>query len=151
MAQANQICGDSIMATRLPNTWLMGFAERLTALRKTRGFTQLQLAEKAGLHVVQVRRYETNASEPSLEAVRKLAIALNASADALVFDADERAPAQNLALHFEGVSQLPPEEQQTVLEVIDGLLLKHQAKRWGTTRQLGDTDARRDRRAGATR
>jgi len=75
----------------------------------------------------------------SFDAVRKLAIALNASADALVFDADERAPDQNLALHFEGVSQLPPEEQQTVLEVIDGLLLKHQAKRWGTTRQLGET------------
>jgi transcriptional regulator with XRE-family HTH domain len=118
----------------------MGFAERLAALRKERGLTQLQLAEKAGLHVVQVRRYETNVSEPSLEAVRKLAIALNASADALVFDAEERAPGKNLELHFEAVSQLEPDEQQVVLDVIEGLLLKHQAKRWGTTRRLGNDE-----------
>lgn len=116
----------------------MGFAERLAALRKARGLTQLQLAEKAGLHVVQVRRYETNVSEPSLEAVRKLAIALNASADALVFEAGERAPGKHLELHFEAVSQLEPDEQQVVLDVIEGLLLKHQAKRWGTPRRLGN-------------
>jgi len=124
----------------------MGFAERLAALRKERGMTQLQLAEKAGLHVVQVRRYETNVSEPSLEAVRKLAIALNVSADALVFDADERAPGKNLELHFEAVSQLEPDELQVVLDVIDGLLLKHQAKRWGASRRLGNDESNGTRR-----
>jgi transcriptional regulator with XRE-family HTH domain len=129
----------------------MGFAERLAALRKERGLTQLQLAEKAGLHVVQVRRYETNVSEPSLEAVRKLAIALNASADTLVFDAAERAPGKNLELHFEAVSQLEPAEQQVVLDVIEGLLLKHQAKRWGATRRLGtdESENARSRLAGS--
>jgi transcriptional regulator with XRE-family HTH domain len=126
------------MAPKPPSAFLMGFAERLATLRKERGLTQLQLAEKAGLHVVQVRRYETSASEPSLEALRKLAIALNVGADALVFAADERAPGKNLELHFEAVSQLEPDEQQVILEVIEGLLLKHQAKRWGTARRLGD-------------
>jgi len=95
----------------------------------------LQLADKAGLHVVQVRRYETSVSERRLEATRKLAVALNVSADALVFDADERAPGKSLALHFEAVSQLEPDEQQFILEVIEGLLLKQQAKRWGSTRR----------------
>jgi transcriptional regulator with XRE-family HTH domain len=126
-------------------------AERLDALRKERGLTQLQLAEKARLHAVQVRRYETNVSEPSLEALRKLAIALNASADALVFDSQERAPGKNLELHFEAVSQLEPGEQQVVLDVIEGLLLKHQAKRWGTTRRLGIDEPNNTRgRAAAT-
>lgn len=107
----------------------------MQATRKERGLTQLQLADKAGLHVVQVRRYETNVSEHGLEAVRKLAIALNASTDALVFEPDERAPGKTLEMHFETVSQLEPDEQQVILEVIEGLLLKHQAKRWGPTRR----------------
>lgn len=34
------------------------FAARLTAARKQRGITQQALAERAGVHVTQVRRYE---------------------------------------------------------------------------------------------
>lgn len=136
------------MAPKPTSACLMGFAERLVALRKARGLTQVQLGEKAGLHVVQVRRYETSASEPSLEALRKLAVALNVGSDALVFAADERAPGKNLELHFEAVSQLESDEQQVILEVIEGLLLKHQAKRWGMTRRLGEvSEAKPARRA----
>ena len=49
----------------------MNFAERLLKLRKSKDLTQQALADQAGLHVVQVRRYETQASQPSLEAIRK--------------------------------------------------------------------------------
>lgn len=80
-----------------------------------------------------------------LETLRKFAVALNVGADPLVFAADERHPEQNLALHFEAVSQLAPDEQQVILEVIDGLLLKHQAKRWGTQRRLGLDEPKAER------
>lgn len=109
--------------------WIMGFAQRLAALRKAKDWTQIELAERAGLHVVQVRRYETSVSEPSLEAIRKLALAMNVSADRLIFEPDEREPADELKLHFEAVRQLGPDAQNSVLDVIDGLLLKHQATR----------------------
>lgn len=108
----------------------MGFAERLAKLRKARGLTQQALADKAGMHVVQIRRYETNASQPSLEAIRKLAIALSVSADVMVFDEGERGPSDRLKMHFEAVSRLDPDEQRTILELIDGMLLKHDAKRY---------------------
>jgi len=118
-----------MVTTSTLDLWIMGFAERLATLRKAKGWTQTELAEHAELHVVQVRRYETNVSEPSLEAIRKLALALNVSADALIFEAEEREPADDLKLHFEAVSQLDPDAQRSVLDVIDGLLLKHQANR----------------------
>lgn len=72
-----------------------------------------------------------------------------ARADALAFANEQRAPGKNLALHFEAVSQLEPDEQQVVLDVIEVLLLKHQAKRWGTTRRLGqdEPDSKRSRPA----
>lgn len=116
-------------ALQLSHVDLMAFANRLQKLRKQRGLTQTALAKKAQLHVVQVRRYETHASQPSLEAIRKLAIALNESADSLVFDEDEREPGDQLKLHFEAVSQLDPDEQRTILELIDGMLIKHDARR----------------------
>jgi len=115
--------------SQLPSQFFVEFAKRLLSLRKARDLTQQELADKAGLHVVQIRRYETNNSQPSLEAIKKLATALNVSADALVFDDDERNPGDKLRLHFEAVSQLNEEEQQVILELIDGMLLKHDVKR----------------------
>lgn len=109
-------------------------AERLLKLRKEKSLTQQALADLAGLHVVQVRRYETNASQPSLEAIRKLAVALSVSADALLFDEDERGPNDALALQFVAVSHLPPDEQRVVMEVLEGLIIKYQARRWDTAR-----------------
>jgi len=122
------------MAISLPTELLMNFAQRLLKLRKQKGLTQQALADLAELHVVQVRRYETEASQPSLEAIRKLAIALRVSADQLLFDEDERGPADELKLQFEAISQLPPEEQRVAREVIEGLIIKYQSRRWDSSR-----------------
>lgn len=111
----------------------MDFSKRLAATRKARGLTQDALAQAAGINVSQIRRYETTASQPSLEALRKLAVALSVSADELLFD-HERGPDERLRLQFEAVSRMNPREQEVVLEVIEGLLLKHDARRW-TTRE----------------
>lgn len=116
--------------------WMrMAFPERLATLRKARSMTQQSLAEKTRIHVVQIRRYEAGSSQPTLDAIRKLALALNVSADALVFDEKERDPTKRLKLHFEAVAQLPPEQQETIIELIDGMLLKHEAQRWGKPRR----------------
>jgi len=40
-----------------------------------------------------------------------------------------------LRLHFEAVSKLSPGEQDTIISVIDGLLLKHDAQRWSQPRK----------------
>ena len=123
------------MATSLlPDLLMMEFAERLLKLRKEKSLTQQALADLAGLHVVQVRRYETNVSQPSLEAIRKLAVALSVSADALLFEEDERGPSHLLTLQFEAVSHRSPDEQRVVLEVLEGLIIKYLARRWDTAR-----------------
>lgn len=108
----------------------MTFAQRLAALRKERGLTQQGLADLASIHMMQVHRYESGGSLPSVEVLKKLAVALRVSADQLLFEEHERAPDDSLKLQFEAVSRLSPEEKQVVIEVVDGLLLKHDAKRW---------------------
>lgn len=109
----------------------MEFPERLTALRKQRGLTQQALADKVGVHVLQIRRYEGGTSQPTLDVIRRLAIALSVSADMLVFDQeDQRGPSDDLRLQFEAISQFSQEEKEVIRELLEGMILKHDAKRW---------------------
>lgn len=108
----------------------MDFPERLASLRKEKSLTQKQLGELIGVHVAQIRRYERGTSQPTLDVIRKIAIALHVSADKLIFDENERGPDDDLRLHFEAVSKLTPDEKRTVKELLEGMILKHEAKRW---------------------
>lgn len=108
----------------------MGFPERLVTLRKERKLTQQSLADLLGVHVMQIHRYETGRSQPSLEVIKKLAVALSVTTDALLFDSEERGPEDDLKLQFEAVSRLSPEEKRIIRELIEGMLIKHEVKRW---------------------
>ncbi|MCP4010648.1 MAG: helix-turn-helix transcriptional regulator [Proteobacteria bacterium] len=66
----------------------------------------------------QIKRYETGGSQPSLDVLKKIAIALNISADALLFDKDERGPDDELRLQFETVSQFNEQEKLIAQEVL---------------------------------
>jgi transcriptional regulator with XRE-family HTH domain len=108
------------------------FPQRVAALRKQHGFTQQVLADRIGTHVVQLRRYEAGASQPTLEVIRKLATALGVSADLLLFGKDERGPDEDLRLQFEAVSRFDADEKQVVRSLLEGMILKHEARRWSS-------------------
>ena len=107
----------------------MNFPERLTALRKERGLTQQALAGLVDIHVSQIRRYENEQTQPTLDVIRKLAIALGVSADLLVFDKDERQPREELKRQFEALTGFDEEEIKVAKAVLESLILKHNAKR----------------------
>lgn len=108
----------------------MSVPERLAALRKERGYTQQQMPEKIGMHVSQLKRYESGASQPTIEVFRRIVLALNVSADTLLFEDAERGPDESLKLQFEAVSHLDPHEREAVQTTIAGVLHMHDAKRW---------------------
>lgn len=108
----------------------MDFAHRLAALRKERGITQPDFAERIGVHVSQLRRYEGGSSQPTLSVLRNMAKVLGVSADVLLFDEDERGPADaSLRLHLDALDALDADEQEALRTVIEGTLLRHQARR----------------------
>ncbi|MGH8758996.1 MAG: helix-turn-helix domain-containing protein [Burkholderiales bacterium] len=118
-------------------TWhllTMDFGKRLAALRKQHAMTQQTLADAVGCHVTMIRRYEASETQPTLEVIRNMARALSVSADALVFEQDERSPSNDLLLQFEAIGQLPPAEQAIVKEVLDSLIIKYQTRRWDSAR-----------------
>ncbi len=117
------------MAAHLtPDVLLMAFPQRLVALRKQQNLTQQALAELVGVHLTQIQRYEKGDTQPTLEVIRKLALALAVSADALVFDAGERGPSDDFKLQFEAVQQLPAEDQRAIKAMLDGMIVKHRTK-----------------------
>ena len=84
-----------------------------------------------GIHVSQLKRYEGGSSQPTLDVFRRITLALNVSADALLFDESERGPGDDqLKLQFEAVSKLDSKEQDAIRTLIDGVLLMHDAKRY---------------------
>ena len=108
--------------------WLfMSFKDRLATLRKEKKLTQQALADMVGVHVVQIRRYEGGDAQPTLEVIRKLAVALSVSADALVFDKDERGPSDDFKMQFEALSQFTSEEKKVAKQLLDSLILQHTA------------------------
>lgn len=97
-------------------------------LRKERGLTQQALADQVGVHVLQTRRYEGGTSQPTLKVIKRLAQALRVSADALVFDAAERDPDEELRFQFEAVARMPDREQEAIRTFLDARIVKSQVK-----------------------
>ena len=83
----------------------------------------------------QIRRYEAGATQPSLEALKKIAVAMSITIDSLVFDEEERDPDEQLKLQFEAISHLSANEKQIVKELLDGMIIKYQTRRWDSTRE----------------
>jgi len=111
----------------------MSFPERVVTLRKQKSWTQQQLADEVGVRVLQIRRYESGASQPTLDAIRRLALALGVTTDELIFDKDERGPDEDLRLQFEAVTRFTPEEKKVTKAVLESLILKHDANRFSAT------------------
>ena len=86
------------------------------------------MVDKLGIHVSQLKRYEAGTSQPTLDVFRKLVLALHISADMLLFD-EERGPDDDLRLHFEAASNLDTDEKCVIKELMEGMLLKHEAKK----------------------
>ena len=95
---------------------------------KERNLTQKALAGQVGVHITQIQRYESGAIQPTLDVIRRLAVALSVSADLLVFDKAERGPDEELRLQFEAISRMPPEEKMIIKALLEGMILKHQTK-----------------------
>jgi len=79
---------------------------------------------------IQIKRYESGASPPPLDLIKNLTRTLQVSSDELIFGEDERSPSDDLKLQFEVVSRFPEEEKRIVKALLEGMILKHEAKRW---------------------
>lgn len=109
------------------------FAVNLIALRKSKGVSQRDLAEKSGISQRMIAYYETTAVIPPIEKLERLANALGASVADLVDQTD--APHETLGLNtrtlkkVQLIEQLPPEDQRKVMDYVKDLLERNSLKK----------------------
>lgn len=107
--------------------------ERVRELRKEHGWSQAALGQRIGTDSHRISRYENGHITPSVDALVKLADALEVTVDYLV---REGVPRQNLDGHELGalggrlaeLSELSDEDRAALLNVLDGLLAKSRLK-----------------------
>lgn len=87
------------------------------------------------IHVNSLKKYEAGQAQPSLDVLKKIAVALHVSTDFLLFDEHERVPENDLALKLEAVNQMPEDEQMVIREVLESLIIKYQSRRWDSGRK----------------
>ena len=103
----------------------MIFPERVATLHKQKSWTQQHLAEQVGVRVLQIRRYEGRASQPTLDANRNLTLGI--TTDDLIVDKDERGQDDDLRLQFEALTRLTPDKKKIAKAILKSLILKHDA------------------------
>ncbi len=112
----------------------MSFGKNLAKLRKEKGLTQEELVKISGVAISQIRRYETDKSTPSLDAIKKLVSALGVSIDEMVFNkttgvAQNKIIDRELLEQFESISRMSEDEKYVVKKMLEGIIVKHQVER----------------------
>jgi transcriptional regulator with XRE-family HTH domain len=101
--------------------------KRILELRRTKNFSQTELAKKVGISYAQIGRYETKGSQPPAEVLRKIANALDTTVDFLLNGTtDEKANATlkdaELIKQFKDVEQLQDADRSALIKVISGFV-----------------------------
>ena len=111
---------------------VQSFAQRLRELRRTRGFTQKDLAEKASLTETYLSRLESAGAAPGIDLVARLADALGASVHDLLPVAappDERSVLLGQAKKlFENVTERANEDSLCLLNQFLAMMAEGTAK-----------------------
>ena len=101
--------------------------ERIKQWREQLGLTQEQFAERLGLTTNYISTVERGASFPRCEKLIAIINGLEVSADAIFCDVITHSNEYRGGQLSEELKQLPPEEQQRILEIVE--LMVQQAKK----------------------
>src|SRR5687767_6603263 len=102
------------------------FGQRLARIRRSKGISQAELADKVGLIQVLVSDYERDKLRLRADLVVRLAVTLGVTTDELLgvkpLKTPTRAPRRALLRRMELIDQLPPSHQRALLKTVDGFI-----------------------------
>jgi transcriptional regulator with XRE-family HTH domain len=106
------------------------FGQRLAAIRKSKGWSQRELADKLGVRRELVDYYERRAPNPALDFIQRAAEALGVSAAELIGEEGVRkkrggGPEGRMRRLFEQASKLPRSQQEKIAAVIEAFVNQH--------------------------
>ena len=101
------------------------FGQRLARLRKERGFTQIELAERLDMVQAVISDYERDKLRPYADIVVRFAEVLGTSTDALlgITPVAKATPVnKRFARRLKAIDKLPKRDQDALLRTIDAFL-----------------------------
>jgi transcriptional regulator with XRE-family HTH domain len=108
----------------------MSVATRLASPRKQKGPTEQASADAIGLHVTQIKRYETGNSRSFLAAFMTIAKTLRVTTDSLIFEEEEFETDADVTLRFTAIASMPNKQQAVVKRTLEGVVIKYEDERW---------------------
>lgn len=116
------ICGCSLMLQGEFRAFDMSFGENLRRLRRDKGFTQGDVAEKMGIKTTHISTLEKDKGDPKLSTLYKLMDALACSPNTLLLDEGRLGVDGLLGACFDRAAQLPDDKKRVIIDVIDSYI-----------------------------
>ena len=106
----------------------LNIGERITALRKQKGWSQTDLAKTIEASRDMIGKYERNDNLPSIEVAFKLADIFGISVDYLLGKGQHASYDKETIKRLEDIENLDPETRKTLFQVIDTFLRDSKAR-----------------------
>jgi len=106
----------------------MTIAERIRLTRQQKNISQSDLAQKSGVNVKSLSRYELGTSVPPADAVKAIADAMGVSTDALLSDDNVEIKDKGLFEKFRAVQDMDGETKHMIINFLDLAIRDFKAK-----------------------
>jgi transcriptional regulator with XRE-family HTH domain len=111
----------------------MTIGEKIRKLRKEKGWSQNQLAQKIDINTRNISLYESGKATPSSETVQKLANLFNVSTDYLFNDEPENIASmgikdKSLISLFEEIDKMTEDEKNAIRIFVEAIAFKRKVK-----------------------
>jgi transcriptional regulator with XRE-family HTH domain len=107
----------------------MKTSKMITDLRKAKGWSQADLANKTGISQVMVGKYERGDAIPSIEVAKRIADALEVTLDYLVGEGTNSKLNKMTLKRIEEIEQLEDDKKRTLFDVIDTFIREDKGKK----------------------
>ncbi|MGH3372692.1 MAG: helix-turn-helix domain-containing protein [Nocardioidaceae bacterium] len=110
----------------------MVLGQRIKELRREAGWSQGELGERIGTDSQRVSRHENGRITPSVDALVRIAEALDVSVDYLLIEDSPRRPLHavdaDLAARLADLAELSDDDRASLLHMLDALVTKNRLK-----------------------
>ena len=107
---------------------MVSIGERITQLRKQKGWSQDELAKHIESSRVMIGKYERSDNSPSIEVIIKLAKAFDVSVDFLLGEGQNATFDKEMVKRLDQVESLPDQEKKRIFDYMDLIIRDYKTK-----------------------
>ncbi len=101
---------------------MLNIGSKITQLRKTKNWSQEDLAKKVGSSRVMIGNYERNTNTPSIDILLKIAKTFEVTVDYLIGEGQLSTYDKEVLKRINDIEHLPEEDKQHIFYLIDNLV-----------------------------